>query len=84
MDTQKEVVLARWLQVNPSDDSSCAGRKENLRLFDLMETGGGQHAAEKMLARIRRIYWWPTLRTDIERKVQWCLSRAVNSGSGSL
>ena len=55
-----------------------AGRKEILRLFDLMETGGGQPAAEKMLARIRRRYCWLTMRKDIERKVQWCLSRAVS------
>ena len=34
-----------------------AGRKEILSQFDLMETGGEQLAAEKMLARTRRRYW---------------------------
>ena len=33
-----------------------AGRKEILSQFDLMETGGEQLAAEKMLARLRRRY----------------------------
>ena len=55
-----------------------AGWKEILSQFDLMENGGGQLAAEKMLARLRRRYWWPTMRTDFERKVQWCLSRSVH------
>ena len=55
-----------------------AGRKEILSQFDLMENGGGQLAAEKMLARLRRRYWWPTMTTDNERKVQWCLSRSVH------
>ena len=53
------------------------GRMEIFSQFDLMETRGGQLAVKKMLARIRRGYWWPTMRTDIERKVQGCLSRAV-------
>ena len=59
-----------------------AVRKEILGQFDSMETRGGQLATEKMLAKIRRRYWWPTMRTDVERKVQWCLSQAAHSASG--
>ena len=54
-------------------------RKEILSQFDLIETGGGQLAAEKTLARIRKSFWWPTMRTDVERKANWCLSRAHQS-----
>ena len=53
------------------------GPKEILSQFGLTETDGGQLAAEKMLARLRQRYWWPTMSTNIERKVQWCLSRSV-------
>ena len=52
------------------------GRKDILSQFDFIETGGGQLAAEKTLARIRKRFWWPTVRTDVERKANWCLSRA--------
>ena len=55
------------------------GRKEILNQLDLMETGGGQLAAEKTLARIRKSFWWPTIRTDVERKAIWCLNRAHQS-----
>ena len=55
------------------------GRKEILSQFDLMETGEGQLAAEKTLARIRKSFWWPTIRTDVERKAIWCLNRAHQS-----
>ena len=50
------------------------GRKESQ--FNLTETGGGELAAEKTLARIRQRFWWPTMRTDVDRKANWCLSRA--------
>ena len=57
-------------------------QKEILSQFDLMETGGGQLAAEKILTRIRKRFWWPTMRTDVERKANWCLSRAHQSTEG--
>ena len=70
----------KWCQLDGSRPTllrivPVAGRNEILSQFDLMETAGGQLAAEKMLTRLRRRYWSPTMRTDIERKVQWCLSR---------
>ena len=53
-----------------------AGRKEVFSQLDLMETGGVQLAAEKTLAKIRKMFWLPTMRTDVERKANWCPSRA--------
>ena len=47
-----------------------------------METGGGQLAAEKTLARTRKWFWWPTMRTDVERKANWCLSCAHQKTEG--
>ena len=58
------------------------GRKEILSQLDSMETGGGQPAAEKTLARIRKRLWLPTMSTDGERKVKWCLNRAHQSTEG--
>ena len=76
------ILYKKWFQRDGSRPNlltiiALAGRKEIFSQFDLIETGGGQLAAEKMLARLRRRYWWPTMRTDIETKVQGCLSRAV-------
>ena len=72
------MVSERRLQANRSENCSCGRRKEILSHFYLTETGRGQLAAEKMLARLRRRYWWPKMRTDTERKVQWCQSRALD------
>ena len=72
------MVSARWLGPILLTIIPVAGRKEILSQFNLMETGGGQLAVEKMLTRLRRKYWWPTMKTDIERKVQWCQSRSVH------
>ena len=77
------ILYKKWFQRDGSKPTlltivPVAGRREILRQIDLMETGGGQLAAVKMLARIPRRYWWPTMKTDIERKVQWCLTRAVH------
>ena len=60
-----------------------AGRKEIFSQFDLMETGGVQLAAEKTLAEIRKMFWLPKMRTDVERKANWCPSRAYQSTEGS-
>ena len=81
------ILYKKWFQRDGSKPTlltvvPAAGRKEILGQFDSMETGGGQLATEKMLAKIRRRYWWPTMRTDVERKVQWCLSQAAHNVSG--
>ena len=57
-------------------------RKETLNQFDLMETGGGNLTAEKTPARIRKRFCWPTMRTDVERKANWRLSRLHQSAEG--
>ena len=80
---QDGILYKKWFQRDGSRPNlltvvPLAWRKENFSKFDLMETGRGQLAAEKMLARTRQRYWWPTMRTDIERKVQWCLRRSVH------
>ena len=81
------ILYKKWFQRDGSKPTlltvvPAAGRKEILGRFDSMETGGGQLATEKMLAKIRRRYWWPTMRTDVERKVQWCLSQGAHNVSG--
>ena len=76
------MVSARWLDAKPSDDSSSGWTEEILSQFDLMETGGGQLAAEKILARIRKRFWRPTMKTDVERKANWRLNRAHQSTEG--
>ena len=81
------ILYKKWFQRDGSKPTlltvvPAAGRKEILGQFDSMETRGGQLATEKMLAKIRRRYWWPTMRTDVERKVQWCLRQAAQSASG--
>ena len=77
------MVSARWLEANPSDDSSSGGAERNFQPIDLMETGGVQLAAEKTLAKIRKMFWLPKMRTDVERKANWCPSRAYQSTEGS-
>ena len=69
------ILYKKWFQRDGSRPNLptivvVAGRKEFLSQLDLIGTGGEQLAAEKMLARIRRRYWWPTMITDIERNVQ--------------
>ena len=81
------ILYKKWFQRDGSKPTlltvvPAAGRKEIPGQFDSMETRGGQLGTEKMLAKIRRRYWWPTMRTDVERKVQWCLSQAAQSASG--
>ena len=58
---QRDGSKPKLLTVDPA-----AGRKEIIRQFDSMETREGQIATEK----IRRRYWLPTMRTDVERKAQ--------------
>ena len=81
------ILHKKWFQRDGSKPTlltvvPAAGRKQILGQFVSMETRGGQLATEKMLAKIRRQYWWPTMRTDVERKVYWCLSQASQSASG--
>ena len=81
------ILYKKWFQRDGSKPTlltvvPAAGRKEILGQFDSMETRGGQLATEKMLAKIRRRYWWPTMRTDVQRKVQWGLRQAAQSASG--
>ena len=81
------VLYKKWFQQDCSMPNlltivPAAGRNEIFGQFDSMETRGGQLGTEKMLAKIRRRYWWPTMRTDVERKVQWCLSQAAQIASG--
>ena len=81
------ILYEKWFQRDGSMPNllkiiPVVGRKKILSQFDLMETGGGQLAAEKTLARIRKRFWWPTMRTDIERKINWSLSRAHQSTEG--
>ena len=51
------ILYKKWFQRDGSRPTfltivPVAGRRETLRQFDFMETGGGQLAAEKMLARL--------------------------------
>ena len=59
-----------------------AGRREILNQLYLSQTSGGHFAVEKTLARIRQRFWWPTMRTYVEKKVQWCLTCAARSTGG--
>ena len=82
MSIKDGILYKKWFQGDGSRPTFLtiflvAGPREILRQFDLIETGGGQLAAEKMLASLRLRYWWPAMRTDVERKVQECLSRGV-------
>ena len=68
------ILYKKWFQRDGSKPTlltvvPAAGRKEILGQFDSMETRGGQLATEKTLAKLRQRYWWPTMRTDVERKV---------------
>ena len=58
------------------------GRKEILSQLHSSQTSGGHFAVEKTLARIRQQFWWPSMRTDVEKKVQWCLTYAARSTGG--
>ena len=82
------VLYKKWF---PKDDSRpilqamfpAAGRREILNQLHSSQTSGGHFAAEKTLARIRQRFWWPTMRTDVEKKVQWCrLTCAARSIGG--
>ena len=80
------ILSKKWFQRDGSKPTlltvvPAAGRKEILGQFDSMEPSGGQLATEKMLAKIRRRYSWPTMRMNVERKVKWCLSQAAQSAS---
>ena len=55
------------------------GRKEILNQLHSSQISGGHFAVEKTLARIRQRFWWPTMRTDVEKKIQWCLICAARS-----
>ena len=58
------------------------GRKEILNQLHSSQISGGHFAVEKTLARIRQRFWWPTMRTDVEKKIQWCLTCAARSTGG--
>ena len=67
------ILYKKWFQREGSEPTlltvvPAAGRKEVLGQFDSMETRRGQLPTEKMMAKIRRRYWWPTMRTDVEKK----------------
>ena len=84
---EDRILYKKWFQRNDSRPNlltvvPAVGRKEILSQFDFMETGGGNLAAEKTLARKRKRFWWPPMRTDVERKATWCLSRAHQSVEG--
>ena len=55
------------------------GRKEILNQLHSSQISGGHFAVEKTIARIRQQFWWPTMRTDVEKKIQWCLTCAARS-----
>ena len=81
------VLYKKWF---PKDDSRpilqtvvpAAGRREILNQLHSSQTSGGHFAVEMTLARIRQRFWWPTRRTDVEKKVQWCLICAARSHGG--
>ena len=81
------VLYKKWF---PKDDSRpilqtvvpAAGRREILNQLHSSQTSGGHFAVEKTLARICQRFWWPTMRTDVEKKVQWCLTCAARSTGG--
>ena len=58
------------------------GRKEILNQLHSSQISGGHFAVEKTLARIRQRFWWPTMRTDVKKKIQWCLTCAARSTGG--
>ena len=81
------ILYKKWFQGDGSKPTlltvvPARGRKEILGQFESMETSRGQLATEKILARIRQRFWWPTMRTDVERKDQWCLSQAAQNVCG--
>ena len=84
---QGGVLYKKWF---PKDDSQpilqtvvpAAGRREILNQLHASQTSVGHFAVEKTLARIRQRFWWPTMRTDVEKKVQWCLTCAARSTGG--
>ena len=43
---------------------------------------GGHFAVEKTLARIKQRYWWPQIRSDVEKRLSWCLPCAARSVAG--
>ena len=59
-----------------------SGRKEILVQLHSSQISGGHFAVEKTLSRIRQRFWWPTMRTDVEKKIQWCLTCAARSTGG--
>ena len=81
------VLYEKWF---PKDNSRpvlqtvvpAAGRKEILIQLHSSQTSGGHFAVEKTLATIRQRFWWPMMRTDVEKKVQWCLTCAARSTGG--
>ena len=81
------VLYKKWF---PKDDSGpilqtvvpAAGRREILNQLHSSQTSGGHFAVEKALARICQRFWWPTMRPDVEKKVQWCLTCAARSTGG--
>ena len=81
------VLFKKWF---PKDDSRpvlqtvvpIVGRKEILSQLHSSLTSGGYFAVEKTLARIRQQFWWPSMRTDVEKKIQWCLTCAARSTGG--
>ena len=84
---QGGVLYEKWF---PKDDSRpvlqtvvpAAGRKEILSKLHSPQTSGGHFAVEKTLATIRQRFWWPMMRTDVEKKVQWYLTCAARSTGG--
>ena len=81
------ILFKKWF---PKEDSRpvfqrvvpIVGRREILSRLHSSQTSGGHFAIEKTLARIRQRFWWPSMRTDVEKKVQWCLTCAARSTGG--
>ena len=91
------ILYKKWFQRDGSKPTlltvvPAAGREDILGQFDSIETIGGQLATEKMLAKIRRRYWWPTMRTDVKKspvvlkpsstESQW--EKEASCGSGPI
>ena len=44
--------------------------------------GGGHFGVEKTLARLKQIFWWPSLKTSVERHIANCDRCAARSTAG--
>ena len=57
-------------------------RRELLQHLHCSEVSGGHFAVEKTLLRIKQRFWWPTVRSDVERTIRACGPCAAKATGG--